>query len=160
MDKPVIGIVMGSQSDWSTMKHAAETLKSFGIGSEAKVLSAHRQSDRLHAWIAELEGRGFKAVIAGAGMAAALPGVVAAQTRLPVMGVPMDSKLDGLDSLLSIAQMPAGIPVGAFAIGRAGAINAALMTVAILALSDPAIAAKLVDYRANQANGSETPRDE
>lgn len=160
MDKPVIGIVMGSQSDWSTMKHAAETLKSFGVASEAKVLSAHRQSARLHAWIAELEGRGFKAVIAGAGMAAALPGVVAAQTRLPVMGVPMESKLDGLDSLLSIAQMPAGIPVGAFAIGRAGAINAALMTVAILALSDPGIAAKLVEYRANQANGSETPRDE
>lgn len=157
---PVVGIVMGSQSDWATMKHAAETLKGFGIANEPKVLSAHRQSDRLDAWVKDLEKRGFKVIIAGAGMAAALPGVVAAKTRLPVLGVPMESKLDGLDSLLSMVQMPAGIPVGVLAVGRAGAVNAALLATAILALSDAKIAAKLVEFRASQANASETPRDE
>ncbi|MSP21210.1 MAG: 5-(carboxyamino)imidazole ribonucleotide mutase [Alphaproteobacteria bacterium] len=159
MSNPVVGIVMGSQSDWATMKHSAETLKTLGIPSEAKVLSAHRQPARLDQWIGEAEGRGLKVIIAGAGMAAALPGVVAAKTRLPVLGVPMESKLDGLDSLLSMVQMPAGIPVGTLAVGRAGAVNAALLAAAILALSDPKVAAKLNEFRANQSNVSETPQD-
>ncbi len=158
--KVQVGIVMGSQSDWQTMKNAAETLKSLGVGSEAKVLSAHRQADRLDAYLREVEARGIKVMIAGAGMAAALPGVVAARVHIPVLGVPMESKVDGLDSLLSIAQMPAGIPVGTLAIGRAGAVNAGLLAVAILALSDPALAARLKAYRAKQAEASETPRDE
>ncbi len=159
MSNPVVGIVMGSQSDWATMKHSAETLKTLGIPSEAKVLSAHRQPARLDQWIGGAEGRGLKVIIAGAGMAAALPGVVAAKTRLPVLGVPMESKLDGLDSLLSMVQMPAGIPVGTLAVGRAGAVNAALLAAAILALSDPKVAAKLNEFRANQSNVSETPQD-
>jgi 5-(carboxyamino)imidazole ribonucleotide mutase len=146
MTNPVVGIVMGSQSDWPTLKHAQETLKALGVVAEAK-------------WVTGLEERGFKVVIAGAGMAAALPGVVAARTRLPVLGVPMESKLDGLDSILSMVQMPAGIPVGTLAVGRAGAVNAALLAAAILALSDPKVAAKLTEYRANQSNASETPQD-
>lgn len=159
MSNPVVGIVMGSQSDWPTMKHSADTLKTLGIDSEAKVLSAHRQPDRLDKWIGGLEGRGFKIVIAGAGMAAALPGVVAAKTRLPVLGVPMESKLDGLDSLLSISQMPPGIPVGTLAVGRPGAINAALLAAAILALSDLKVATKLNEYRASQSAAAEDPKD-
>jgi 5-(carboxyamino)imidazole ribonucleotide mutase len=159
MTNPVVGIVMGSQSDWPTLKHAQETLKALGVVAEAKVLSAHRQPVALEKWVTGLEERGFKVVIAGAGMAAALPGVVAARTRLPVLGVPMESKLDGLDSILSMVQMPAGIPVGTLAVGRAGAVNAALLAAAILALSDPKVAAKLTEYRANQSNASETPQD-
>jgi 5-(carboxyamino)imidazole ribonucleotide mutase len=159
MSNPVVGIVMGSQSDWPTLKHAQETLKNLGIVSEAKVLSAHRQPVALETWVTGLEGRGFKVVIAGAGMAAALPGVVAARTRLPVLGVPMESKLDGLDSILSMVQMPAGIPVGTLAVGRAGAVNAALLSAAILALSDPKVATSLNEFRAKQSNASETPQD-
>jgi len=148
---PRVGIIMGSQSDWATMRHAAETLDSLGIANEAKIISAHRTPDRLDAWCEAAKGRGIKVIIAGAGMAAALPGVIAAKTTLPVLGVPMESKLDGLDSLLSIVQMPAGIPVGTLAVGRAGAVNAALLAVAILALSDEGLAKRLDDYRREQA---------
>ena len=155
-----VGIVMGSQSDWQTMKHAAETLKVLGVACEAKVLSAHRQPARLDAYLGQVEARGIQVMIAGAGMAAALPGVVAARVQIPVLGVPMESRVDGLDSLLSIAQMPAGIPVGTLAIGRAGAVNAALLAVAILALGDSALSRRLKAYRARQAEVSETPRDE
>lgn len=159
MRNPVVGIVMGSQSDWATMKHAADTLDNLGIPHEAKVISAHRQPARLDQWIAAAEGRGLKVVIAGAGMAAALPGVVAAKTQLPVLGVPMESKLDGLDSLLSMVQMPAGVPVGTLAVGKAGAINAALLAAAILALSDAKVSRALAEFRANQSNADEAPKD-
>ena len=158
--KVQVGIVMGSQSDWQTMKHAAETLKGLGVGCEAKVLSAHRQAARLDAYLGQVEARGIQVMIAGAGMAAALPGVVAARVPIPVLGVPMESRLDGLDSLLSMAQMPAGIPVGTLAIGRAGAVNAALLAVAILSLGDAALSQRLKAYRARQAEVSEIPRDE
>lgn len=148
---PIVGILMGSQSDWATMKNAADTLEQLGIAHEAQVISAHRNPDRLDEYCAAAEGRGLKVIIAGAGMAAALPGVIAAKTPLPVLGVPMESKVNGLDSLLSMVQMPAGVPVGTLAIGRAGAINAALFAAAILALSDDAVSAALGKFRAEQS---------
>lgn len=142
---------MGSQSDWETMAHAADTLKALGVPFEAEVVSAHRTPLKLKDYALAARGRGLKVIIAGAGGAAHLPGMAAAMTSLPVMGVPVQSKaLDGIDSLLSIVQMPAGIPVHTFAIGRAGAINAALAAAAVLALSEPALAARLDRYRARQ----------
>lgn len=156
---PVVGIVMGSQSDWETMRHAAETLERLGVPHEVRIVSAHRTPDRLVAYAKAARGRGLKVVIAGAGGAAHLPGMMAAMTPLPVFGVPVESKaLSGLDSLLSIVQMPGGIPVGTLAIGRAGAINAALLAAAVLALNDPTIAAALDTFRARQtAEVAETP---
>jgi 5-(carboxyamino)imidazole ribonucleotide mutase len=151
--KPVIGIVMGSQSDWETMKNAAKILTDFGVPFEAGIVSAHRTPQRLVAYGTMAESRGLKVVIAGAGGAAHLPGMLAALTTLPVLGVPVQSKsLDGLDSLLSIAQMPAGIPVGTLAIGNAGATNAGLLAVSILALSDEKLAAKLGKWRKAQTD--------
>ncbi|WP_298691221.1 5-(carboxyamino)imidazole ribonucleotide mutase [uncultured Sphingomonas sp.] len=150
-DQPLIGIIMGSRSDWETMRHAAETLAALGVPHEAKVVSAHRTPDRLYAFAKGAAARGLKVVIAGAGGAAHLPGMCAAMTALPVLGVPVESKaLSGMDSLLSIVQMPAGIPVGTLAIGKAGAVNAALLAAAILATSDPALAERLADWRAAQ----------
>lgn len=156
---PLVGILMGSQSDWPTMRHAADTLETLGISAESKVISAHRNADRLNEYLAAAVDRGIKVIIAGAGMAAALPGVVASRVRIPVLGVPMESKVDGMDSLLSMVQMPAGIPVGVLAIGRSGAVNAALMAAAILGLSDPSIDAKVAEYRAAQASAPEDPQD-
>jgi 5-(carboxyamino)imidazole ribonucleotide mutase len=150
-DHPLIGIIMGSRSDWETMRHTAETLDALGVRYEAKVVSAHRTPDRLYAYAKGAQGRGLKVVIAGAGGAAHLPGMCASMTPLPVLGVPVQSKaLSGMDSLLSIVQMPAGIPVGTLAIGKAGAVNAALLAAAILATSDPALAERLADWRAAQ----------
>lgn len=147
----LVGIVMGSRSDWETMSHAAETLVKLGIPYEAKVLSAHRTPKEAHEFATTAKQRGLKIVIAAAGGAAHLAGVMAANTTLPVLGVPMKAwSLDGLDSLLSTAQMPAGIPVGTLAIGKAGAINAALLAAAILALSDPAMAKAVDKFRADQ----------
>src|SRR3954468_20467108 len=141
---PLVGIIMGSRSDWETMRHAAEMLEALGVPCEQRVVSAHRTPDRLYAYARGAAGRGLKVVIAGAGGAAHLPGMAAAMTHLPVLGVPVESKtLQGLDSLLSIAQMPAGVPVGTLAIGKAGAINAGLLAAAILATSDAALAARL-----------------
>src|SRR5687767_5650624 len=138
-----VGIIMGSQSDWETMRHAAETLDALGIAHESKVVSAHRTPDRLYDYAKGAAERGLRVIVAGAGGAAHLPGMAAAMTRLPVLGVPVESKtLQGLDSLLSIAQMPAGIPVGTLAIGKAGAINAGLLAASILALSDAGLAAR------------------
>ncbi|MFM7398447.1 MAG: 5-(carboxyamino)imidazole ribonucleotide mutase [Verrucomicrobiota bacterium] len=149
--KPAVGIIMGSQSDWETMAHAADTLKALGVPFEAEVVSAHRTPLKLKDYALAARARGLRVIIAGAGGAAHLPGMAAAMTSLPVMGVPVQSKaLDGIDSLLSIVQMPAGIPVHTFAIGRAGAINAALAAASVLALSDPALAARLDRYRARQ----------
>ena len=148
---PLVGIIMGSQSDWETMVNAADTLKKLGVPFEAEVVSAHRTPLKLKDYALAARRRGLKVIIAGAGGAAHLPGMVAAMTSLPVMGVPVQSKsLDGIDSLLSIVQMPAGIPVHTFAIGRAGAINAALGAAAVLALSDAQLAKKLDAYRAEQ----------
>jgi len=148
--KPV-AIIMGSQSDWSTMTYAAQTLDALGVGYEAKIISAHRTPDRLYKFAKSARSAGFKVVIAGAGGAAHLPGMTAALTSLPVFGVPMKtSALDGKDSLLSIMQMPAGVPVGTLAIGKAGAINAALLAAAVLALSDPRLAKRLDSWRAKQ----------
>jgi 5-(carboxyamino)imidazole ribonucleotide mutase len=148
----VIGIVMGSTSDWETMKAAAKTLDEFGVPYEAKAMSAHRTPELVAEWASGAAKRGMKAIIAGAGGAAHLAGVVAAHTTLPVLGVPMPSKhLQGLDSLLSTVQMPKGIPVATFAIGEAGAANAALYAIAMLALSDKALEKKLADFRARQA---------
>jgi 5-(carboxyamino)imidazole ribonucleotide mutase len=149
--KPLIGIVMGSASDWETMKPAAKVLEEFGVPYEAKAMSAHRTPAAVMAWTGAAKDNGMKAIIAAAGGAAHLAGVVAAHTTLPVLGVPMPSKhLGGLDSLLSTVQMPKGIPVATLAIGEAGAANAALFAVAILALSDKTIAAKLDEFRARQ----------
>ena len=149
--KPVIGIVMGSTSDWETMKSAAKVLEEFGVPYEAKAMSAHRSPKAVAAWAEAAAGNGMKAIIAAAGAAAHLAGVVAAHTTLPVLGVPMPSKhLQGLDSLLSTVQMPKGIPVATFAIGEAGAANAALFAVAILALADASLAKKLSEFRAKQ----------
>jgi 5-(carboxyamino)imidazole ribonucleotide mutase len=149
---PLVGIIMGSSSDWETMKNAADMLKKLNVPHEAKVMSAHRTPDVVLEYSAGAESRGMKVIIAAAGGAAHLAGVVAAKTTLPVLGVPIQSKaLQGLDSLLSMVQMPAGIPVGTLAIGNAGATNAALFAAAILALSDPALAQRLKDYRAEQA---------
>ena len=160
-DTPLIGIIMGSQSDWPTMQHAAEILDRLGIPHETRITSAHRTPDRLQAYAKSARTRGLKVIIAGAGGAAHLPGMAAAWTPLPVLGVPIESHaLRGQDSLLSIGQMPAGIPVGTLAIGRAGAINAALLAAAILALSDPALAARLDAHRAAQSDGvAEVPAD-
>ena len=156
--KPV-AIIMGSQSDWATMRRAAETLDELGVGYDARILSAHRTPDRLVAFAKGARAAGFKAIIAGAGGAAHLPGVTAAFTTLPVFGVPIETKaLSGVDSLLSIVQMPAGVPVGTLAIGAAGAVNAALIAAAMLALSDSALAARLEAWRAARAAAvPETP---
>ncbi|MBI2718931.1 MAG: 5-(carboxyamino)imidazole ribonucleotide mutase [Rhizobiales bacterium] len=153
---------MGSQSDWPTMKHAAETLAELGVVYEARIVSAHRTPERLYAFAKGAKAAGFKVVIAGAGGAAHLPGMTAAMTTLPVFGVPIESKaLSGRDSLLSIVQMPAGIPVGTLAIGKAGAVNAALLAVAVLALSDAALAARLEAWRAAQTAAiAEHPGDD
>ena len=148
---PLVGIIMGSRSDWETMRHAAETLEALGVPHEARVVSAHRTPDRLYQYARTAKDRGLRAVIAGAGGAAHLPGMAAAMTPLPVLGVPVESKaLKGMDSLLSIVQMPAGIPVGTLAIGRAGAVNAALLAAAMLATTDDALATRLDDWRARQ----------
>ena len=161
-DIPLIGIIMGSQSDWPTMQHAAEMLDRLGIPHETRITSAHRTPDRLQAYAKSARARGLKVIIAGAGGAAHLPGMAAAWTPLPVLGVPIESHtLRGQDSLLSIVQMPAGIPVGTLAIGRAGAINAALLAAAILALSDPALAARLDAHREAQSDAvAEMPADQ
>ena len=146
-----IGVVMGSSSDWDTLQHAVQILQHFGVPHEAQVVSAHRMPDDLFAYAEQAQGRGLQAIIAGAGGAAHLPGMLAAKTRLPVLGVPVASKhLAGVDSLYSIVQMPKGVPVATFAIGNAGAANAALFAVALLALHDPALASKLDAYRAEQ----------
>ena len=151
---PPVAIIMGSQSDWATMRHAAETLTALEIGHEALIVSAHRTPERLFDFAKGAKAKGYKVVIAGAGGAAHLPGMAAALTPLPVFGVPVESKaLSGQDSLLSIVQMPAGIPVGTLAIGRAGAVNAALLAAAVLALSDNALAERLDAYRARQSAG-------
>jgi 5-(carboxyamino)imidazole ribonucleotide mutase len=151
---PAVAVIMGSQSDWATMRHAAETLDALGVGYDARIVSAHRTPDRLVAFAKGARGAGFKVVIAGAGGAAHLPGMCASMTPLPVFGVPVESKaLSGQDSLLSIVQMPAGIPVGTLAIGRAGAVNAALMAAAVLALADPGLAERLDAWRARQSAG-------
>jgi len=159
---PLVGIIMGSQSDWPTMRHAAEMLDGLDVPYEARIVSAHRTPDRLAAYAREARGRGLKAIIAGAGGAAHLPGMCAAWTALPVLGVPMESHaLKGMDSLLSIVQMPAGVPVATLAIGRAGAINAALLAAAILALSDPALAERLDALRAAQTEAvAQVPEDQ
>jgi len=150
---PVVGIIMGSTSDWPTLEHAARTLRDFGISWEAEVVSAHRTPDKLVSYAEAARGRGLKCIIAGAGGAAHLPGMTAAITDLPVLGVPVESKtLHGVDSLLSIVQMPAGIPTATFAIGKAGSINAALFAVAILANEDAALAEKLAAFRKNQSD--------
>jgi 5-(carboxyamino)imidazole ribonucleotide mutase len=151
---PVVGVIMGSRSDWETMRNAAETLEKLGIPHECRVVSAHRTPGRLVEYAGSARGRGLKVIIAGAGGAAHLPGMAASMTPLPVLGVPVESHaLKGMDSLLSIAQMPGGIPVGTLAIGKAGAINAALLAAAILALADPALAARLDAWRAAQTAG-------
>jgi 5-(carboxyamino)imidazole ribonucleotide mutase len=148
-----VGIIMGSRSDWETMRHACETLDELGVSYEAKVVSAHRTPDLLFDYAGSAVERGLKVIIAGAGAAAHLPGMAASKTRVPVLGVPVQSKaLSGMDSLLSIAQMPAGIPVGSMAIGRAGAVNAALLAAAILANTDAEVAAALDAFRKNQTD--------
>lgn len=149
--KPLVGIIMGSKSDWATMRLASDTLTQLGVPHESKIVSAHRTPDVLFAYAEAAAGRGLRIIIAGAGGAAHLPGMTAAKTTLPVFGVPVQSKtLAGMDSLLSIVQMPKGIPVGTLAIGEAGAVNAALLAAAVLALSDDALAACLAAYRAAQ----------
>ena len=152
MSKPLISIVMGSANDWEIMQQAARALQDFGVGFDARVISAHRSPDMLFDHIQEMSTRGVQCFIAGAGGAAHLAGVIAGKTTLPVLGVPMPSKyLKGMDSLLSIVQMPKGIPVATFAIGEAGAVNAGLFAVAMLALNDAQLAQKLSDYRKQQA---------
>lgn len=154
MKKPLVGIIMGSKSDWETMQHADATLTALGIEHEVRVVSAHRTPDLLFEYAGNAQARGLEAIIAGAGGAAHLPGMAAAKTQLPVLGVPVESKaLKGMDSLLSIAQMPAGIPVGTLAIGKAGAINAALLAAAILANKYPEVAEALSRHRAEQTQG-------
>ncbi|WP_406854739.1 5-(carboxyamino)imidazole ribonucleotide mutase [Alsobacter sp. KACC 23698] len=159
--KPV-AIIMGSQSDWATMRHAAETLDGLGVGHDCLIVSAHRTPDRLYDFAKGARASGYRVVIAGAGGAAHLPGMTAALTSLPVFGVPVESKaLSGQDSLLSIVQMPAGVPVGTLAIGRAGAVNAALLAAAVLGLQDPALTERLEAYRARQTQAvAERPADE
>jgi 5-(carboxyamino)imidazole ribonucleotide mutase len=159
--KPPVAIIMGSQSDWATMKHAADTLEALGVPHKAMIVSAHRTPQRMVAFAQGARAEGFKVIIAGAGGAAHLPGMVAALTPLPVLGVPVESHaLKGQDSLLSIVQMPGGIPVGTLAIGKAGAINAALLATAVLALSDAALAGRLDEFRARQtAAVAEEPVD-
>jgi len=162
MSKADVAIIMGSQSDWPTMKHAADTLDQLGVTYEARIVSAHRTPDRMYDFAKGAKAEGFKLIIAGAGGAAHLPGMVASLTPLPVFGVPVESRaLSGEDSLLSIVQMPAGVPVGTLAIGKAGATNAALLAAAVLALNDPAIETALTAFRANRtAAVAEFPSDE
>lgn len=157
-----VGIIMGSQSDWDTMRHAADILSALDVAHETRIVSAHRTPKRLVEYAETAKGRGLQIIIAGAGGAAHLPGMTAAMTPLPVFGVPVESKaLSGMDSLLSIAQMPGGIPVGTLAIGKAGATNAALLAAAVLALGDPALAQRLDDWRANLTAGvADSPRDD
>ena len=148
---PLVGVVMGSKSDWETMRHAAETLESLGIAHEVRIVSAHRTPDALFTYAGQAAARGLATIIAGAGGAAHLPGMLAAKTHLPVLGVPVESRtLKGMDSLLSIVQMPAGVPVATFAIGRAGAVNAALFAAALLGPQHPAIAGALAEFRRAQ----------
>lgn len=160
--KPSVAIVMGSQSDWATMKHAADVLDLLGVIHAARIVSAHRTPQRLYDFARGAKAEGFHVIIAGAGGAAHLPGMVASMTILPVFGVPVESKaLSGQDSLLSIVQMPAGIPVGTLAIGKAGATNAGLLAASVLALADPALAARLEEWREKQTNSvAFTPRDD
>jgi 5-(carboxyamino)imidazole ribonucleotide mutase len=149
-----VGIIMGSRSDWETMRHAAEMLDTLGVAYETKVVSAHRTPERLYAYAKGAAERGLKVIVAGAGGAAHLPGMTASMTRLPVLGVPVETKsLSGLDSLLSIVQMPAGVPVGTLAVGRAGAANAGLLAAAILAIADEALASRLDEWRQRQSDG-------
>ncbi len=157
-----VGIIMGSQSDWATLRHAAETLDALGVASETRIVSAHRTPTRMVDYATSARDRGLKVIIAGAGGAAHLPGMVASLTPLPVFGVPVESQaLKGMDSLLSIVQMPGGIPVGTLAIGKAGAINAALLAAAVIALSDAKVARALDDWRSRQSAGvAETPSDD
>ena len=159
MTTPLVGIIMGSQSDWPTLKPAAEILEKLGVAHETKIVSAHRTPDRLYNYAKGAAGRGLRVIIAGAGGAAHLPGMTASMTTLPVLGVPVESKaLKGMDSLLSIVQMPGGVPVATFAIGESGAKNAALHAAAILALSDEGIANRLLDWRRRLTDSvSETP---
>jgi 5-(carboxyamino)imidazole ribonucleotide mutase len=157
LDKPgpVVGVVMGSSSDWETLKHATEILAEFGVVHEARVVSAHRMPDEMYAYAATAAGRGLRAIIAGAGGAAHLPGMLAAKTTVPVLGVPVASRyLQGVDSLHSIVQMPKGVPVATFAIGPAGAANAALFAVAMLAATDPALQARLDAFRQRQTEAA------
>lgn len=148
---PLVGVIMGSRSDWETLRHTAETLEKLGIPHESRVVSAHRTPERLFDYARQAAGRGLRVIIAGAGGAAHLPGMAASMTHLPVLGVPVQSAtLAGVDSLLSIVQMPAGVPVGTLAIGRAGAVNAALLAASILALQDAALATRLIAWRAAQ----------
>jgi len=158
--RPLVGIIMGSQSDWATMQAAAHMLDALGVSHETRIVSAHRTPDRMAEYAKDAEARGLKAIIAGAGGAAHLPGMVASMTTLPVLGVPVESRaLKGLDSLLSIAQMPGGVPVATFAIGEAGAKNAALQAAAILALSDAALDKRLKAWRARQTRSvAKTPK--
>ncbi|MBP2298682.1 5-(carboxyamino)imidazole ribonucleotide mutase [Azospirillum picis] len=160
--QPLVGIIMGSQSDWTTMKHAADTLAALGVGHEVRIVSAHRTPHRLVEYATTAKARGLKVVIAGAGGAAHLPGMAASMTPLPVFGVPVESHaLKGMDSLLSIVQMPGGVPVGTLAIGKAGAINAALLAASVIALLDPAVAGALDGWRARQtAAVAEAPVDD
>lgn len=151
MDAPLVAVIMGSQSDWETMQHACATLEEFGVAYEKRVVSAHRTPDLMAEYAKSARGRGLEVIIAGAGGAAHLPGMTAAHTTLPVLGVPVQSKaLNGMDSLLSIAQMPGGIPVGTLAIGKAGATNAALLAVSILSIKRPELAVKLEEFREAQ----------
>jgi 5-(carboxyamino)imidazole ribonucleotide mutase len=161
MTKPV-AIIMGSQSDWPTMRHAAQTLDALGVGFDARIVSAHRTPERLYAFAKGAKAQGFRVIIAGAGGAAHLPGMAASLTTLPVFGVPIESKaLSGLDSLYSIVQMPPGVPVGTLAIGKSGAINAALLAASVLALSDAALASRLEAWRKQQSDAvGEHPKDE
>ena len=158
---PLVGILMGSKSDWDVMKNASETLDMLGIPNEANALSAHRNPDQVNEYATQARERGIKVIIAGAGMAAALPGAAAALTPLPVLGVPMDGKvMGGLDALLAMAQMPGGIPVGTLAVGKAGAVNAAVLAASIIALSNEDVAASLDKFRADQTAGvAEEPED-
>jgi 5-(carboxyamino)imidazole ribonucleotide mutase len=151
MTEPLVGIILGSSSDWETMRHAADTLEQLGVAHETKIVSAHRTPKRLYAYAHSAKQRGLKVVIAGAGGAAHLPGMTASMTSLPVLGVPIESQaLKGMDSLLSIVQMPAGVPVGTLAIGKAGAVNAALLAAAMLAAGDEALGARLEAWREKQ----------
>jgi 5-(carboxyamino)imidazole ribonucleotide mutase len=161
-DAPLVGIIMGSQSDWPTLRHAAETLETLGVAHETRIVSAHRTPRRMVDYAGGARERGLKVIIAGAGGAAHLPGMVASLTPLPVFGVPVESKaLKGLDSLLSIVQMPAGVPVGTLAIGRSGAVNAALLAAAVIALGDPQVAAALDAWRARQTDSvADAPSEE
>ncbi len=159
MNEPIIGIIMGSKSDWATMAYAAEMLTTLGVPHECRVVSAHRTPQRLYDYAGTAAARGLRLIIAGAGGAAHLPGMAAAMTALPVLGVPIESKaLNGVDSLYSIVQMPAGVPVGTLAIGKPGAINAALLAAAMLATTDPALAIRLAAWRQTQTDSVvETP---